>query len=430
MDYQQSLDYLYERLPMFQRMGAAAIKKDLTNTLKLLNAMGNPHRQFRSVHIAGTNGKGTSAHTLAAVLQSAGYKTGLYTSPHLQSFTERIRIDGKEVARDFVADFVTHHRQLIEQVNPSFFEVTVVMAFEYFAREAVDIAIIETGLGGRLDSTNVIDPLVCLITMIGNDHADLLGNTLVEIAGEKAGIIKPGVPVVIGADQPDLLHVFANKAAELNAPLSTVRGFSVREISRDLTSQSFDLLKGGTMLQAGLCTDITASYFLKNVPGIFLVVKELEKKGFEVSEPAFREALGRVKEISGLKGRWQVIGENPLVVADVSHNEPGIALLMEQVSQTLRGKLHLILGMVKDKDIRKVLSLLPVENCTFYFTQSGVPRSLSAVAFREQAVHTGLSGEAYENVNAAIREAKKNAKSEDLILICGSTFVVAEIENL
>jgi dihydrofolate synthase/folylpolyglutamate synthase len=428
MNYQQALTYLYERLPMFQRVGAVAFKKDLGNTRRLLEALGDPQNSFKSVHIAGTNGKGSSAHALASILQSAGYKTGLYTSPHLKEFTERIRINGTEVSPEFVGQFVTEHQGLIEAINPSFFEVTVAMAFQYFASEAVDIAIIETGLGGRLDSTNVIDPLVSLITMIGYDHADLLGNTLPAIAGEKAGIIKPGRPVVIGADQPDLLPVFEAKAREVGAPLKIMRKMRVVTGEQGVFHQDFEVLETNKPPMT-LRTDITANYFLKNIPGIWGVISELKGQGFDIDEEAIRSGFANIKTQTGLKGRWQMIRQKPLVVADVSHNEPGMAQLLDQVSLVPRKRLHMIIGMVRDKDISGVLNLLPKE-ATYYFTQSSVPRSLPAFDLHMQAEAMGLPGKSFDNVNEALKEAEKNAHSDDFILICGSTFVVAEIDHL
>ncbi|MEQ8581380.1 MAG: folylpolyglutamate synthase/dihydrofolate synthase family protein [Marinoscillum sp.] len=428
MDYQQALTYLYERLPMFQRVGAVAFKKDLGNTVRLLEALGNPQNNFKSVHVAGTNGKGSSAHALASILQSAGYKTGLYTSPHLKEFTERIRLNGGEVSQDFVGQFVSQHQGLIEDINPSFFEVTVAMAFKYFASEEVDIAIIETGLGGRLDSTNVIDPLVSLITMIGYDHADLLGNTLPAIAAEKAGIIKPGRPVVIGANQPDLLSVFKAKAREVGAPLKTMDKMRVVTGDQGVFHQNFEVSEPGEPAME-YRTDITANYFLKNIPGVLGVVHELRGLGFTIEKGAIKQGFAQIKSQTGLKGRWQMIGQSPMVVADVSHNEPGVAQLLEQVSLVPRRRLHLIIGMVRDKDISGVLKLLPKE-ATYYFTQSSVPRSLPAVDLRLQAEVLGLLGDRFINVNQALKEAEKNAHSDDFILICGSTFVVAEIEHL
>lgn len=427
MDFQQALTYLYERLPMFQRVGAKAFKKDLTNTIRLLEGLGNPHHHFQSIHIAGTNGKGTSAHAIASILQEAGYKTGLYTSPHLRSFTERIRLNGQEVSESFMADFISTHQAMIEQINPSFFEVTVAMAFECFKVAQVDIAVIETGLGGRLDSTNVIDPLVALITMIGWDHADMLGDTLEKIAFEKAGIMKSGRPVIIGADQPDLLPVFQNRANEINASLSTASQVSVSSIEQTGLSQTFMVVEHHQ--KNVYQTDITADYFLKNVPGILDVINALIMQGFKIDQPHIQNGFSKIKSNTGLKGRWQVLSKNPLMIADVSHNEPGLKLLFEQVDQLCPGRLHLVMGVVKDKDLSKIFDLLP-RLATFYLTQSSVPRSLDAKTLKVLAEGHGLKGEAFDNVNQAINMAKKNAHQDDLILICGSTFVVAEIEDL
>lgn len=428
MTYDECLQYLYERLPMFQRQGAAAIKKDLTNTIRLLEGLGNPHEQLRSVHIAGTNGKGTSAHALAAILQAAGYKTGLYTSPHLKSFTERIRIDGQEIPPAAVAAFVTNNQKLIESINPSFFEVTVAMAFDYFARMGVDIAIVETGLGGRLDSTNVITPLVSLITMIGYDHADLLGETLPEIAAEKAGIIKENTPVVIGADQPDLLPVFAHAATQKNAPLHTVSEIAVTAGPMlGPVARAFDLQLGKEQISGEV--DIVADYFMLNLPGVWKTITLLRDQGFDIYPEAALAGLRNVSASTGLKGRWQVLEQAPTLVADVSHNEAGISALVQQIAAVNYGALHLVMGMVRDKDVGKVLNLLPTA-AHFYFTQSGVPRSLPASDLQTLAQSKGLTGSSFTNVNDAIASAKKNAAQNDLIVVCGSTFVVAEIENL
>jgi dihydrofolate synthase/folylpolyglutamate synthase len=428
MNYEQVLTYLYERLPMFQRQGKVAFKKDLTNTIALLEGLGNPHRSFKSIHIAGTNGKGSSAHALASVLQAAGYKTGLYTSPHLKSFTERVRVNGAEINEAYVTEFVTTNQQLIEQINPSFFEVTVALAFKYFADQKVDLAIIETGLGGRLDSTNVLKPILSLITMIGYDHADLLGNTLEEIAGEKAGIIKSGTPVIIGADQPSLNHVYQEKASTVKAPLYFADTI-VNQTAESLVHQSFDLERDTELILTSVETDITARYFLKNIPGLYKCVEILNQIGFTVSAEHFREGIATIKKSTGLKGRWQILSESPLTIADVSHNEPGIAVLLDQIKMHVSGKLHLIIGMVKDKDVESVLKLFPME-ATYYFTQSSVPRSLSAVDLRQQAEKLGIIGKSFSDVNHAIEKARKNASGTDLILVCGSTFVVAEIDGL
>ncbi len=428
MNYEQVLTYLYERLPMFQREGKGAFKKDLTNTIALLDGLGNPHRHFKSIHIAGTNGKGSSAHALAAILQAAGYKTGLYTSPHLKSFTERVRINGVEISESYVADFVTENQQLIERINPSFFEVTVALAFKYFADKKVDIAIIETGLGGRLDSTNVIKPILSLITMIGYDHADMLGNTLEEIAGEKAGIIKAGTPVVIGANQPGLNHVYQGKASAVKAPLYFA-DVTVNQTAESLIHQSFDLERNKETILSGLETDITARYFLKNIPGIYKCVEILNQVGLDISESHLRKGIASIKKSTGLKGRWQILNETPLIIADVSHNEPGIAVLIDQINMHVSGQLHLVIGMVKDKDVESILNLFP-KGANYYFTQSSVPRSLSANELQHQAEKLGVSGKSFSDVNDAIKNARKNASNTDLILVCGSTFVVAEIDGL
>lgn len=424
MHYHQALQFLYERLPMFQRIGPAALKPDLTNTIKLLNAVGNPQHSFKSVHIAGTNGKGSSAHSIASVLQEAGYKTGLYTSPHLKEFTERIKISGQEIERDAVIRFVEQYQQAIIDISPSFFEVTVAMAFSYFAEEKVDIAIIETGLGGRLDSTNVINPIVSLITMIGKDHSSILGDTLAKIAFEKAGIIKPERPVVIGADQPELLPIFAKKAEELESPFYTCLHLSVKPLHE---KNNFSLT--GSMYEGAYEAGIYAAYYLKNVPGIIKTLEIIKNEGFQIRKQDVFNGLMKVVSNTGLKGRWQILSENPLTVIDISHNEPGIIELFKQVEKINFNKLHLIIGMVSDKDVQAVLKLLP-KDAEYYFTQSSVPRSLPADQLQFLAKEVGLEGGKFNNVNEALKEAKKNADVADFILVCGSTFVVAEIDEL
>ncbi len=429
MNYQESLNYLLERLPMFQRVGKAALKKDLGNTLVLLEALGNPHNHFKSIHIAGTNGKGTSAHALTSVLMAAGYKTGLYTSPHLKSFTERIRINGSEATEQFVADFVTQYQPLIDRVKPSFFEVTVVMAFEYFRQEKVDIAVIETGLGGRLDSTNVINPLVSLITMIGFDHMDLLGDTLDKIAYEKAGIIKAQVPVVVGNDQQEIRHVFEEVAGSMRAEIFFCDDYQVIPVEKSLKFNSYKVFKQEKCLFENLETDITATYFSYNLPGVFKAIELLNNNFIDIGQEAIKNGLGQIKRMTCLKGRMQVIGEKPLIIADISHNQPGLSTLFEQIQHELTGKLHVIFGVVRDKDLTGILPLLPA-NASFYWTTSTVPRSLPADDLRSMAKEQGVHGPAFSNVNLAIEEAKNLADKEDTIVICGSTFVVAEIDNL
>ncbi len=429
MNYQESLNYLLERLPMFQRVGKAALKKDLTNTLKMLEALGNPHHRFQSIHIAGTNGKGTSAHALASVMKAAGYRTGLYTSPHLKSFTERIRIDGVEVAEDFVAEFTTKNRTLIEDIRPSFFEVTVVMAFEYFRQENVDVAVIETGLGGRLDSTNVILPVVSLITMIGYDHMDLLGDTLEKIAAEKAGIIKKNTPVVIGNNQLYIRHVFEKVAQTQNAALHTVDDYGTVLLERSFDYCRYRVMSGGKMVHEDLKTDLTAAYFGLNIPGILKTIEVLNQQGFHITAEEVRKGFETIRNSTGLKGRMQMIAQNPMVLADISHNQPGLSVLFDQINKELRGSLHVIFGVVKDKDLSGIMSVLPPQ-AKYYWTQSAVPRSLPAGELKTFAEGYGFSGQAFPNVNEAISVARERSGEQDFILICGSAFVVAEIDDL
>lgn len=405
MTYDQTLEYLFTRLPMYQRVGKAAYKKDLTNTLKLLQALEDPHKKFKSVHVAGTNGKGTSAHGIAAIMQTAGYKTGLYTSPHLKNFTERIRVDGQEVSAEFVVEFVKKVKPVIEEMNPSFFEITVAMAFEYFATQKVDIAIIETGLGGRLDSTNVITPEVCLITNIGYDHMDMLGDTLEKIAAEKAGIIKKHVPVVIGETLPETAPVF-EQIAENNEAV---------------------LIKAG--ISNWKPKVLVPAYLLKNMGGIESVIHELIRQGWDISEKHIAGGIENINELTGLKGRLQVLDENPYVIADVSHNAAGLKSLFDQIIQLNKGQLHLIFGTVKEKALKPIFDLFPKE-MKLYWTQSSVPRALSVEELAIQGVMHGMEGECFQNVNEAIDAAKEKARPEDLILITGSTFVVAEVDGL
>lgn len=412
---------------MFQRVGQQAFKKDLTNTMKLLAILDNPHQKFKSIHIAGTNGKGSSAHAIASVLQSAGYSTGLYTSPHLKSFTERIRINGEEVSESFVVEFVEVLRPHIEKIKPSFFEVTVAMAFQYFAEKQVDIAVIETGLGGRLDSTNVITPLLSLITTIGYDHVDILGDTLEQIAGEKAGIIKPEVPLVIGSMQSELYQVFENRAIDLNSPVFYAEEIRSYRTGSDQDYQYFQVTdrEGSYPIKS----DLQAAYFEKNLPGILKSLEVLQLLGFQLSNEQIQAGIAQLVKQTGLKGRWQILERKPFIVADISHNIDGIAILLKQVSLSNHSKLHIVIGMVKDKDVHKVLELLPTD-ATYYFTQASVPRSMNSDELQKLAEDMGLIGQYFVDVNDAIDAAKKNAEQDDFILITGSTFVVAEIEGL
>ena len=433
MTYAETLDYLFNALPMFQRVGASAYKADLTNTISLCEHLGNPQETFKTIHVAGTNGKGSTSHALASVFQAAGYKTGLYTSPHLKSFTERIRIDGKEITEEDVVEFVANNRVFLDQLQPSFFEMTVGMAFWYFAKESVDIAVIEVGMGGRLDSTNVIHPELCVITTIGFDHTQFLGNTLPLIAGEKAGIIKQGVPVVISQTQKETQEVFSQQAAAKQAAI--VFADQVWEViklpeSEDPSIQQLANFKvrssdGEFNLKFGLNGD----YQRFNLPGILEAVKQLRNQGWDLSDKALQVGLESISEQTGLKGRWQLLQVKPIILADTGHNEAGIGEVVNQLKKYSYSKLWMVIGMVNDKDISKVLDLLPKE-ANYIFCQASIPRAMDAHELARKGNEKGLIGQVIPTVSEALEFARKNADSDDLIFVGGSTFVVAEIENL
>ena len=428
MNYQETIDYLFNALPMFQRIGASAFKKDLNNTLALCSHLGNPEKKFKSIHVAGTNGKGSTSHTLAAILQSAGYKTGLYTSPHLKSFTERIRINGGEITEQAVVDFVGANKSFLDEFQPSFFEMTVGLAFWYFAKEQVDIAIVEVGMGGRLDSTNVITPELSVITNIGWDHVQFLGETLPLIAGEKAGIIKPNVPVIISQTQEETTSVFLKKAQENQAQITFAdQKIKLQKLSSDAGLATYTVSKKGvsSVLDYGLLGD----YQIHNLPGILEAVDQIREMGWEISEDSLRKGLKEVTLLTGFKGRWQILGENPKIIADTGHNEPGIRAILGQLESYPFENLWMVIGMVQDKDISKILALLP-KTARFVFCQADLPRAMSASLLAEKAAEFGLNGEVISDVNEALQFARKNAGPNDLIFVGGSTFVVAEIENL
>lgn len=411
---------------MFTRIGAAALKNDLSNTLALCKHLQNPENKFKSIHIGGTNGKGSTSHMLAAILQTAGYKTGLYTSPHLKDFRERIRINGEMIAEQTVIDFTNRNQIISEEIEPSFFEATVGMAFEHFAKEQVDIAVIEVGLGGRLDSTNVIHPLLSIITNISLDHTNLLGNTLSEIAGEKAGIIKPGVPVIIGESHPETQAVFEQKAKEAQAPIAFAPGnWEIKTLSKsDLLHLEVYNKISGTKLDLAL--DLTGSYQIKNLPAILSAVDELRKQGFIISDAHVQSALKNVKQLTGLQGRWQTLQTAPLVICDTGHNEAGISEVLKNIAATPHENLHFVLGMVKDKDISKILTLLP-KNAQYYFCQPDIERAKPAYELQQEAMALNLNGDHFVSVQLAYKTALHNAGKKDLIFIGGSTFVVAEV---
>jgi dihydrofolate synthase / folylpolyglutamate synthase len=421
--YSEAIAYLYKALPIFQRVGAVAYKADLTNTILLCDVLGNPQNKFKSIHVAGTNGKGSSSHMLAAVLQTAGYKTGLYTSPHLKEFTERIRINGAEIEQEFVVDFVQRIKPSIEKISPSFFEITVAMAFDYFAQRQVDVAVIEVGLGGRLDSTNVITPIVSLITNISWDHQELLGDTLPKIAFEKAGIIKRKVPVVVSERQAEVEEVFETKAKQMESNLL----FASDKWKVEVLEDGRYLVDDGAV-QSFYQLDLKGSYQKKNIAGVLAVV-EILKKTFSISDSHIQKALQSAASITGLKGRWQKLSEKPLMICDTGHNEGGVKEVVKQIAEQKFDHMFIVWGSVKDKDISKVLTLLP-KTARYIFCQAKIPRALPAQDLKEKSRQFGLDGLVVEDVNEAIAKAKEMSGPEDFIFIGGSTFVVAEIEGL
>lgn len=425
--YQEAVDYLYKNLPMFQRVGSIAYKPDLSNTIRLCHHLNNPQDKFKCIHVAGTNGKGSTAHMLASVLQSAGYKTGLYTSPHLKEFTERIKINGTEVSKNFVVEFVNLIRPEIESIKPSFFEITVAMAFEYFAREGVEVAVIEVGLGGRLDSTNIITPILSVITNIGWDHKDILGDTLEKIAMEKAGIIKDKVPVIVSEKQTHSEKVFRDKAKEHSAPI--VFASDHYKAGRSNLAEAYSITRDNQTLIDDLKLPLSGFYQRKNLPGVFASIESLRNQGLVLHEEAVRHGLQHVILQTNFKGRWQKLRSHPLVVCDTGHNLDGILEVVAQISEQQYEKLHIVWGMVKDKDISPILQVLPKE-ASYYFCQAKIPRAMDAVLLAQQAAFFGLQGSVFQDVNQALQSALSKAGRNDFIFAGGSTFVVAEIEGL
>lgn len=427
MNYKQTLDYLYGKLPMFTRVGAVAFKKDLHNTIAMCEKLGNPQHKFKTIHVGGTNGKGSTSHMLAAILQQAGYKTGLYTSPHLKDFRERIRINGEMITEDFVTDFVAEQQDTMEEISPSFFEVTVAMAFSYFAKERVDIAIIEVGLGGRLDSTNIITPELSVITNISLDHTNILGTTLPEIAKEKAGIIKPGIPVVIGEQQEETKALFIQKAVESNSRITFAdQELHITNLVKKEKYLNADVFSGNAPLYQHLELDLNGSYQRKNILTVIQSIQILKEKGYQIADEALYAALKDVKGLTGLQGRWQTLGENPLIICDTGHNIGGITEVVQNINDTPHDQLHVVIGMVKDKDISGVLKLLPKDS-HYYFCKPELERALPAAELAEEAKQYELIGDVFPTVQLAFQAAKDNADSNDMIFVGGSTFVVAEV---
>ncbi len=427
MNYQETLAFLYDKLPMFTRIGSVAIKNDLTNTYALCAAIDQPQNKFKSVHIAGTNGKGSCSHMLASILQEAGYKTGLYTSPHLKDFRERIRISGKMIDEQDVVDFVDRYKEIFEKIEPSFFEWTVALSFYEFAKHKVAIAIIETGLGGRLDSTNIIIPLLSMITNIGWDHTDMLGDTLIKIASEKAGIIKQNIPVVIGEYQPETFPLFEAIAKEKQSPVYlSSKWVEVLNFKCSLTHSTFDIAFNSGEIWKNMECDLWGNYQQHNIATVLNSVLVLQKNGYHIQEKDVRSGLVNVQINTGLMGRWQVLNHKPLTVCDTGHNLNGIEYVVEQIAKQNFRHLHFVFGMVKDKDISKVLAILP-RDATYYFCRADIPRALDEKELQAQAINFHLKGKTYPSVSGAFHAAQMAADPTDMIFIGGSTFVVAEV---
>lgn len=404
MTYQDTLNWMFSQLPMYQRQGKTAFKKDLSNTIKLAHHLNNPENKFNSIHVAGTNGKGSTSHMVASVLQEAGYKVGLYTSPHLKDFRERIKINGQEVSKQFVIGFIKRNRAFFEASKLSFFEMTVGMAFDYFAKQKVDIAVVEVGLGGRLDSTNIINPEVSVITNIGLDHTQFLGDTLELIAYEKGGIIKPKIPVVVGETQEEIASVFRNLAKNKDSKIV----FADKIVKEDYES------------------DLVGTYQSKNIKTTVQTIKTLQASGYKITEQHLKFGLLNVIKNTGLLGRWQVLNQSPKVVCDTGHNREGLTYVMQQLLNETFKVLHIVFGVVSDKDLESIVDLLP-EEAIYYFCKPNIPRGLNANKLKQSFTKYNLNGEAYNSVNEAYEKAFKNAGKDDFIFIGGSTFVVAEI---
>lgn len=430
MTYPQTLEYLYNRLPMFHRIGAAAYKADLSNTIALCTKLGNPENKFSSVHIAGTNGKGSTSHFIASVLQEAGLKTGLFTSPHLKDFRERIKINGRMISKSDVTSFVVEHLENFKNIEPSFFEWTFALAVWYFAKEKVDIAVIETGMGGRLDSTNIVKPIVTVITNIGLDHTQFLGTTLSEIAREKAGIIKQGIPVTIGETQTETEPVFKEFSKKLNCEITFADQQMLLKKSNytkhlpPLLSSEFHSVSGKNVYK--LTSPLSGKYQLKNLATALTAIEKLRQTGVKITEKDITKGIRHVQKNTGLMGRWQTISHHPLTIADIGHNPDGIREVLEQLKLTPHDKLHFVIGVVNDKDVRTMLSKLP-KDAFYYFCKADIPRGLDAGELALLAKEFSLKGNVFSSVKEALKSAQQTAGKSDLVLVGGSAFVVAEV---
>ncbi|MBI5541920.1 MAG: bifunctional folylpolyglutamate synthase/dihydrofolate synthase [Bacteroidia bacterium] len=428
MNYSEAIAFIYSTIPMFHMVGKKAYKADLNNTLALDKHLKNPHKSFKAIHIAGTNGKGSVSHMLASVLQDSGYRTGLFTSPHIKDFRERIKVNGLMISEDEVAEFVTKNKSFIEKIQPSFFELTTLMAFDHFRAHEVEYALIETGLGGRLDSTNIIKPILSVITNISWDHADLLGDSLAKIAAEKAGIIKQNIPVIIGEFQNEINLVFEDRADELNAELTYADSIYIVNDSIQTVDdlQMFRIEKSKKPFLEGLKTPLLGNYQKKNVSTVLAAIEKLNEKGLQITDSNIYRGIKNVINTTGLKGRWQVLSQKPMIICDIGHNEGGIKLIVSQLQKIKKDKLHIVFGLVADKEVSKILELLP-KDAIYYFTNADSPRALKSVELKKLALEFGLKGESFSSVQAAFTKAKKSAKPDDVVFVGGSTFVVAEV---
>lgn len=431
MNYKKTIDYLFSQLPIFQRIGKAAYKADLVNTNLLDKHLKQPHKEYKIIHVAGTNGKGSVSHMLASVLQEAGYKTGLYTSPHYLDFRERIKVNGEFISKEYIVDFIEYNKHFIENLSPSFFELTVAMAFDYFRYEKIDVAVVEVGLGGRLDSTNIVTPLVSVITNIGHDHQQFLGDTLDKIAFEKAGIIKNEIPVVIGETQETTKPVFIKKAQELNSPII----FADEEITIPFSMLTLEQKqqvnvedKSGRLLYKDLKLDLLGNYQLKNLKTVLQTIHIL-KKELEIQVDAIYNGVENTVNNTGIIGRFMTLGNNPRIICDAAHNQEGLTLLLEQINNIPHKKLHIIVGFVNDKSIDAIIQLFP-KSADYYFTKADIPRALNETDVLKKFKQLDIEGVTLETVELAIKEATQKADKNDLILICGSTFIVAEAIGL
>lgn len=425
MNYEDTLHFLYTQVPMFQRIGAGAYKPGLDTSIKLDNLFGNPHKNYKTIHVGGTNGKGSVSHTLASILQESGYKVGLYTSPHLVDFRERIRVNGKMIPKNEVTDFVEKYLNSGFEGHPSFFELTMMMAFDYFSREKVDIAVIEVGLGGRLDSTNIISPIMSIITNISFDHVQFLGDTLPKIASEKAGIIKHNTPVVIGEAIGEVKNVFINKANEMEAPATFAQDSNqILSSRREGNNLILDTIGYGSVTD-----ELSGDYQIHNANTILNALTILKSQGLQITDNAVKRGFENVCEISGLMGRWMQIGSSPRVICDTGHNIGGFEYIANQLKNEQYSTLHIVIGFVSDKDVNHILDLLP-KNAHYYFAQASVPRAMKCTDLANLASKKGLHGATFSNVADAYHEAQKNSATTDLIYVGGSTFIVADLLSM